>query len=94
MSHHVEPDACATQLDLAKAYIDMGDPDGCRELLAAVIAGGTAAQQQEARDLLRNVCNTVMAADVMPRTIEIKASHSSAEPTTRQCQLFIDEPNT
>ena len=41
-----------TKLDLARAYIDMGDPDGARSILDEVAAEGTDAQQQEARKLL------------------------------------------
>ncbi|ABI56581.1 FimV/HubP family polar landmark protein [Alkalilimnicola ehrlichii MLHE-1] len=42
----------ATKLDLARAYVDLGDPDGARELLNEVLEVGTPAQQEEARKLL------------------------------------------
>jgi pilus assembly protein FimV len=42
----------ATKLDLAKAYEEMGDKDGARELLAEVMKEGDAAQQQQAQTLL------------------------------------------
>lgn len=42
----------ATKLDLAKAYEEMGDKDGARELLNEVIKEGDAAQQQKARTML------------------------------------------
>jgi pilus assembly protein FimV len=45
-------DAVATKLDLARAYMDMGDPDGARSMLEEVIGEGNAAQQDEARKLL------------------------------------------
>lgn len=45
-------DAVATKLDLARAYMDMGDPDGARSMLEEVIAEGNAGQQDEARKLL------------------------------------------
>jgi pilus assembly protein FimV len=45
-------DETATKLDLARAYIDMGDSEGARDILDEVIAEGDAAQQQEARELL------------------------------------------
>ncbi len=45
-------DAVATKLDLARAYMDMGDPDGARSMLEEVIGEGNAAQQDEARQLL------------------------------------------
>ena len=42
----------ATKLDLAKAYEEMGDKDGARELLNEVAAEGDAAQQQQAKTML------------------------------------------
>jgi len=42
----------ATKLDLAKAYEEMGDKDGARELLNEVMNEGDAAQQQKAKTLL------------------------------------------
>jgi pilus assembly protein FimV len=42
----------ATKLDLAKAYEEMGDKDGARELLGEVIKEGDAAQQQQAKTML------------------------------------------
>ena len=42
----------ATKLDLAKAYQEMGDKDGARELLNEVIDQGDAAQQNEAKQML------------------------------------------
>ncbi len=41
-----------TKLDLARAYIDMGDPDGARSILKEVLEEGDDSQQQEARQLL------------------------------------------
>jgi len=41
-----------TKLDLARAYIDMGDPDGARSILDEVMEEGDEGQQGEARDLL------------------------------------------
>ena len=41
-----------TKLDLARAYIDMGDPDGAISILNEVLDEGGTAQQQEARQLL------------------------------------------
>lgn len=41
-----------SRLDLARAYIDMGDADGARGLLNEVLADGTDAQKQEAQELL------------------------------------------
>jgi pilus assembly protein FimV len=42
----------ATKLDLAKAYQEMGDKDGARELLDEVLKEGDAAQQQQAHTML------------------------------------------
>jgi pilus assembly protein FimV len=42
----------ATKLNLASAYIQIGDKDGARELLNEVIAAGSMEQQQSARDML------------------------------------------
>jgi pilus assembly protein FimV len=45
-------DETATKLDLARAYIDMGDAEGARDILEEVIAEGSETQQQEARELI------------------------------------------
>jgi pilus assembly protein FimV len=50
-----DADQMATKLDLARAYLDMGDGDGARGILEEVISAGTAEQQQEARELLSRV---------------------------------------
>src|SRR5258708_7927359 len=42
-------DAIGTKLDLAKAYLDMGDPEGARSMLDEVMAEGNDAQKGEAR---------------------------------------------
>jgi pilus assembly protein FimV len=44
-----------TKLDLARAYIDMGDPDGARSILKEVLDEGGDSQQQEARQLLEEL---------------------------------------
>jgi pilus assembly protein FimV len=41
-----------TKLDLARAYIDMGDPDGARSILNEVLEEGDPGQRQEARKIL------------------------------------------
>ncbi len=41
-----------TKLDLARAYVDMGDPDGARSILNEVLEEGDSSQRQEARRLL------------------------------------------
>lgn len=45
-------DEAATKLDLAEAYIDMGDDEGARDILAEVIAEGNPEQQAEALEML------------------------------------------
>lgn len=50
-----DSDENATKLDLAKAYIDMGDNEGARDILNEVLAEGTEGQQGEARELLSQV---------------------------------------
>jgi pilus assembly protein FimV len=44
-----------TKLDLARAYMDMGDPDGARSILEEVVAEGTSNQKQEATRLLDSI---------------------------------------
>lgn len=41
-----------TKLDLARQFLDMGDPDSARHMLAEVLAEGDAAQKQEAQRLM------------------------------------------
>jgi pilus assembly protein FimV len=41
-----------TKLDLARAYMDMGDPEGARSILDEVLGEGNAAQRQEAERLI------------------------------------------
>ncbi len=45
----------ATMIDLAKAYIDMGDAESASNALEEVIAGGSEEQRAEARSLLETV---------------------------------------
>ena len=44
-----------TKLDLARAYMDMGDPDGARSILEEVLQEGSANQKQEAERLLDSI---------------------------------------
>jgi pilus assembly protein FimV len=44
-----------TKLDLARAYIDMGDPDGARSILEEVMEEGNDEQKREAQELLGQV---------------------------------------
>ncbi|MEM7098335.1 MAG: FimV/HubP family polar landmark protein [Pseudomonadota bacterium] len=47
-----DEDVNETKLDLASAYIDMGDQDGARDILEEVVQEGSEAQQSRAKDLL------------------------------------------
>jgi len=48
-------DEIGTKLDLAKAYIDMGDSEGARSILDEVIEEGNDNQKQEAQVLMRQI---------------------------------------
>jgi pilus assembly protein FimV len=45
-------DEVATKLDLAQAYIDMGDNDGARDILNEVVTEGDDGQKSEAKEML------------------------------------------
>ncbi len=44
-----------TKLDLARAYMDMGDPEGARNILDEVVQEGSASQKQEAQRLIQSL---------------------------------------
>jgi pilus assembly protein FimV len=44
-----------TKLDLARAYMDMGDPEGARSILEEVLQEGSATQKQEAQRLIESL---------------------------------------
>jgi pilus assembly protein FimV len=44
-----------TKLDLARAYMDMGDPEGARSILGEVVQEGSASQKQEAQRLIQSL---------------------------------------
>jgi pilus assembly protein FimV len=50
-----EIDEAETKLDLAAAYIDMGDPDGARSILNEVLLEGNDEQKNRAHDLLNSL---------------------------------------
>jgi len=50
-----DADEAATKLDLARAYIDMGDKEGAKDILQEVIEEGQDAQKNEARKLLAGI---------------------------------------
>ena len=51
----IDEDAIDTNLELARAYIDMGDHDGAKELLDSVLAKGDLSQQAAAQELLKTL---------------------------------------
>jgi pilus assembly protein FimV len=48
-------DEAETKLDLAAAYVDMGDPDGARSILSEVLDEGSDEQKQRANELLSSL---------------------------------------
>lgn len=48
-------DETATKLDLARAYIDMGDSDGAKDILDEIMGEGTDQQKREAEELLSRI---------------------------------------
>ncbi|MFN2360245.1 MAG: FimV/HubP family polar landmark protein [Marinobacter sp.] len=48
-------DEASTKLDLARAYVEMGDVDGARDILEEVSLEGNEEQKAEAQDLLKNL---------------------------------------
>jgi len=50
-----DSDETATKLDLARAYIDMGDAEGAKDILDEIIKEGNSQQKQEAESLLARV---------------------------------------
>ncbi|MFK7734255.1 MAG: FimV/HubP family polar landmark protein [Pseudomonadales bacterium] len=51
----LESDETATKLDLARAYIDMGDNEGARDILGEVLDEGTALDKQQAKELIDKI---------------------------------------
>ncbi|MEE9492924.1 MAG: FimV/HubP family polar landmark protein [Gammaproteobacteria bacterium] len=47
-----DADEVATKLDLARAYIDMGDPEGAKSILDEVVVEGSNVQKGEAEEIL------------------------------------------
>ncbi|MDN3639447.1 FimV/HubP family polar landmark protein [Simiduia curdlanivorans] len=50
-----DSDEVATKLDLARAYIDMGDSEGAADILGEVMEEGDAQQKSEAQELLSRI---------------------------------------
>ena len=50
-----DTEAVGTKLELAKAYLEIGDKDGAREILNEVAKEGSSAQQEEAKKLIASL---------------------------------------
>lgn len=50
-----DADEAATKLDLARAYIDMGDTEGAKDILSEVVQEGSDEQRKEATELLGRI---------------------------------------
>ena len=50
-----ETDEVATKLDLAKAYLDMGDHEGAQDILSEVLAEGDKSQIEEAKAIMKDI---------------------------------------
>jgi pilus assembly protein FimV len=50
-----EANGMSTKLDLARAYLDMGDEDGARQILEEVVSEGSEEQKAEAGELLERI---------------------------------------
>jgi pilus assembly protein FimV len=55
LDFYVGSDEVATKLDLARAYVDMGDLDGARDILEEVVLEGNPDQKTEANELLNSL---------------------------------------
>ncbi|MCB1616510.1 MAG: hypothetical protein KDI30_10890, partial [Pseudomonadales bacterium] len=51
----LDEDETATKLELAKAYMDMGDTEGAKDILEEVLEEGSAAQKEEAQSLMNEL---------------------------------------
>jgi pilus assembly protein FimV len=50
-----EANGMSTKLDLARAYLDMGDEEGARQILEEVLIEGSEEQKTEASVLLERI---------------------------------------
>jgi pilus assembly protein FimV len=50
-----EDDDIGTRIELAKAYVELGDEDGAKEILSEVVTQGTDEQKAEAQSLLKGL---------------------------------------
>ena len=54
-AQQTEEDEIASQLDLAKAYVELGDSDNAKTLLNEIIAAGNDEQRQQAEEILQEL---------------------------------------
>jgi pilus assembly protein FimV len=54
-AQQTEEDEIASQLDLAKAYVELGDSDNAKTLLNEIIAAGNDEQRQQAQEILQEL---------------------------------------
>ncbi len=55
LENSISDNEIATKLDLARAYVDMGEPDGAYEILDEVISKGNESQRLLAKKLLKSI---------------------------------------
>ena len=58
--NELELDEVGTKLDLARAYVEMGDKEGAREILTEVLAEGSDKQKADAKGLMSSLGITVL----------------------------------
>ncbi|MCK5881979.1 MAG: hypothetical protein KAG18_08890, partial [Sinobacterium sp.] len=55
LSFLTDEDEISTKLDLARAYVEMGDADGAKDILAEVVEEGSDEQKSEAQSMLSEI---------------------------------------
>ena len=58
-----EEDMVQNKLELARAYLELGDGENVRSILQEVLSEGNAAQREEARQLLEQATSELMCRD-------------------------------
>ncbi len=82
-----------TKLDLARAYMDMGDPEGARNILEEVVSEGSVAQKQEAQRLIESLPRLILktlATDCRRARVRRRAVRRLADPAGRRQQCAAD----
>ena len=75
-----------TKLDLARAYMDMGDPEGARSILAEVLSEGSVSQKQEARRLMER--SAWLSADRIARSMRLRSPSVARRHRVRRQRLL------